>query len=116
MAVPHNKVFFENQLGYAVTDRTIRIGQAVQVMHELGHSLGINKVVWAGVDNASSRNGDPPDYPWWDYVSCMNYDYFWMRYFDYSDGSHGEYDTDDWSNLDLTFFQIPSEEMEGLGA
>ena len=116
MAVPHNKVFFENQLGYAVKDRTIRIGQAVQVMHELGHSLGMLYAHSPGVDNASSRNGDPPDYPWWDYVSCMNYDYFWMRYLDYSDGSHGEHDTDDWSNLDLTFFQIPSEEMEGLGA
>jgi len=69
-----------------------------------------------GVDNASSRAGNPPDYPWLDYVSCMNYDYFRQRVFDYSDGSNGKYDADDWSALDFTFFQIPSEEMEGIGS
>jgi len=116
MTVPHNAVFFKNQLGYATTDRTIRIGQAVQVMHELGHTCGLNKVVWAGVDNASGRHGDPPDYPWWDYVSCMNYDYFWQRVINYSDGTHGEYDFDDWDYLDLPFFNTPSARMEGLGS
>ncbi len=116
MAIPHNKNFYKNQLGYALQERTIRIAEAVEVMHELGHSLGINRMVWAGVDNSSGRNGNPPDYPWLDYVSCMNYDYFWYRNFDYSDGTHGEYDFDDWSYLDLTFFQTSSERMEGLGS
>lgn len=45
----------------------------------------------------------------------MNYDYFVERLFDYSDGTHGEYDKDDWANLDIGFFQRPSTYMEGLG-
>lgn len=116
MVIPHNKRFYTNLLGNAAVDRTKRIALAVSVMHELGHSLGLNRMVWAGVDNASSRNPDDPDYPWLDYASCMNYDYFWYRSLDYSDGTHGEYDFDDWSYIDLTFFQTPSKRMEGLGS
>ncbi|MFO8078083.1 MAG: hypothetical protein R6U21_05530 [Thermoplasmatota archaeon] len=116
MVVPHNQKFFMNQLDAALTDRTKRIGQAIQIIHELGHSLGIVGSHSPGVDNASVRNNNPPDYPWFDYVSVMNYDYFRQRYFDYSDGTHGEYDTDDWAALDLTFFQTSSEYMEGIGA
>ena len=117
IVVPHNWVFFKNQLSFALTDRTIRIGQAVQMLHELGHSLGMLMEHSSGVDNSTNRNGNPPDYPWWDYYSCMNYDYFGVRLFDYSDGTNGEYDTDDWSALDLTFFQRSSDvEIEGLGA
>ncbi len=116
MVVPHNQKFFMNQLNAALTDRAKRIGQAVQVLHELGHSLGIIGISSPGVDNASVRNNNPPDYPWFDYVSVMNYDYFRQRYFDYSDGSHGPNDTNDWGALDLTFFQTPSEYMEGVGS
>jgi hypothetical protein len=116
MCVPHNQQFFINQLGFAITDRTIRIGQAIQILHELGHSLGMLTDHCGGVDNASARNGNPPDYPWWDYVSCMNYDYFGQRVFDYSDGTHGENDCDDWAALDLAFFQTPSIYMEGIGS
>ena len=116
MVVPHNKKFFFNQLDVAIQERTKRIGQAIQVLHELGHSLGIIGITSPGVDNASVRNGHPADYPWFDYVSVMNYDYFRQRYFDYSDGTHGEYDNDDWADIDLTFFQRPSEYMEGVGA
>jgi len=100
-----------------MTERTIRIGQAIEILHELGHSLGMLLEHSGGVDNTSARfEGDISDYPWFDYVSVMNYEYFWLRYFDYSDGTHGEYDTDDWAKLDLAFFQQPSEEMEGLGS
>ncbi|UCH72171.1 MAG: hypothetical protein JSW62_01085 [Thermoplasmatales archaeon] len=112
ICIPHNYNFFKNQLSYALTERTKRIGQAVQVLHELGHSLAI---YWDGVDNSTGKAGNPPDYPWLDYVSCMNYDYFADRVYDYSDGSNGEYDHDDWGSLDLTFFQKPSLRMEGLG-
>lgn len=115
ITTPHNLKFFQNHLGLSVTERTKRIGQAIQMLHELGHSLGMLLTHSGGVDNVSSRNGFPPDYPWYDYVSVMNYDYFWLRYFDYSDGSHGPNDTDDWAVIDLTFFQRPSEEMEGIG-
>ncbi len=116
MVVPHNRKFFLNQLNCALTERTKRIGQAIQIIHELGHSLGIVGSTTPGVDNASVRNDNPKDYPWFDYVSVMNYDYFRQRYFDYSDGSHGPYDFDDWSALDLTFFQTPSVYMEGVGS
>ncbi len=116
MCVPHNQQFFINQLGFAITDRTERIGQAIQILHELGHSLGMLTDHCGGVDNASARNGNPPDYPWWDYVSCMNYDYFGQRVFDYSDGTHGENDCDDWAALDLAFFQTPSIYIEGIGS
>ncbi|MFO8077457.1 MAG: hypothetical protein R6U21_02270, partial [Thermoplasmatota archaeon] len=58
-----------------------------------------------------------PDYPWFDYVTVMNYDYYQLRYFDYSDGSNGPpYDRNDWAFLDVSHFQEPSESMEGIGA
>jgi hypothetical protein len=116
MAVPHNYNFFKNQLGFALSERTIRIGQAISVMHELGHSLGMLYLHSGGVDNSTNKHPDDPNYPWFDYVSVMNYDYFWLRYLDYSNGENGEYDADDWGFIDLTNFQRPAEEMEGLGA
>jgi hypothetical protein len=116
MCVPDNKNFYKNQLGFALTERTKRIGQAISVMHELGHSLGILLEHSGGVDNCTAKAGNPKDYPWYDYVSVMNYDYYMLRYFDYSDGSNGKNDADDWDFIDLTFFQRPSEEMEGVGA
>jgi len=114
MAVPHNWVFFKNQLSFGLTERTKRIGQTVQFIHELGHSLGI-LFEPAGVDNSTYRAESPSDYPWFDYTSVMNYDYFGLRLSDYSDGSNGKYDSDDWEAIDLTFFQRPSEAMEGVG-
>ncbi len=116
MCIPHNKNFFKNQLGYAMTERVIRIGQAIQVLHEMGHSCGFLMNHSGGVDSSIRGAENPAEYPWINYISCMNYGYFWERLFDYSDGTHGENDTDDWGLLDLTFFQRPSWEMEGLGA
>jgi len=108
MTTPTNRVFNKNSLCWAFTPRVKRIGQAVAVMHELGHTCSFSREgTWGGVDNSSKRCGDPPDYPWFDYVSVMNYDYFGERYFDYSDGTHGEYDYDDWGKIDLPFFQRP---------
>jgi hypothetical protein len=77
------------------------------VMHEMGHNFGI-------------RGGNPPGcdnrgciYPWrlgfwlyWNYKSCMNYRYTY-KIFDYSDGSHGRRDSNDWEAIDLTYFEIP---------
>jgi hypothetical protein len=115
MSVPSFKVFFKNNLGNAMTPRTMRIGRAVQVMHELGHTCGyIPTLTTEGVDNSSGKWGNPPDYPWYDYYSCMNYNYFSERLLDYSDGTNGENDFDDWSNIDIGFFQRPSEFLEGL--
>jgi len=116
MTCPSNTKFYAKYLSFALSARAQSLGRAMQVMHELGHTCGYLGNHSAGVDNTSSRYGNSPDYPWYDYVSCMNYDYFALRYFDYSDGTHGEYDTDDWAEIDLGFFQRPSIDMEGLGA
>ncbi len=71
-------------------------------MHELGHNLGIYHGNTPGCDNENTI------YPWqkdyWkyeNYKSCMNYRYVY-RLVDYSDGSHGENDFDDWDRIDLT--------------
>ncbi|MBS3772981.1 MAG: hypothetical protein KGY55_02135 [Candidatus Thermoplasmatota archaeon] len=74
-------------------------------MHELGHTLGLFWHTYNGIDNTTNI------YPWlsgWDiyenYRSCMNYRYAWGL-IDYSDGSHGEGDFDDWSRVDPAFFE-----------
>lgn len=70
-------------------------------MHETGHSLDIYN---PGVDNQNTY------YPWqldyWKYRpyrSCMNYGYTYILV-DYSDGSRGMNDFDDWNDLDLSAF------------
>ena len=115
MIVPTGKEFNKNVMGQAWTSRTRRIGLAIGVMHELGHSLGFH-TDFGGVDNFSVKAGSPLDYPWWDYVSVMNYDYFPQRYLDYSYGENGEYDQNDWGLIDVSHFQDSSEYMEGVGA
>ena len=71
-------------------------------MHELGHNLGLFD--FEGIDNEKTR------FPWnkeyWEYgnyKSCMNYRYV-FKLVDYSDGTHGENDFDDWGHLDLRRF------------
>ncbi len=76
-------------------------------MHELGHSLGLT---WLG---GHTRNGGNPLHPVWlpfrPYESIMNYGYmygnFWCNLVDYSDGSNGKNDFDDWSNINFYYFQ-----------
>ena len=79
------------------------------IMHEMGHNFGIKGGNPPGCDNRGCI------YPWrlsfwlyWNYKSCMNYRYTY-KIFDYSDGSHGKRDFDDWSAIDLTYFEIPKE-------
>jgi len=78
------------------------------IMHEMGHHFGIRFGNPLGCDNRGCI------YPWrlgfwlfWNYKSCMNYRYTY-KIFDYSDGSNGILDHDDWSVIDLTYFEIPS--------
>ena len=89
----------------AFTPRTQRIVQAAGVMHELGHSLGIGPWNVGGNDNLSFAGGRAAKQEfldeWGDYKSVMNYFWFAMRVFDYSDGSHGPNDVDDWAALDV---------------
>ena len=84
------------------TARTLAI--AGVFMHELGHNLGLFRSDFPGIDNPDTR------YPWKEdfwlygpYHSCMNYRYTW-HYVDYSPGTQGDYDFDDWGNLNLKHF------------
>ena len=70
-------------------------------MHETGHSLAI----WnPGVDNHNAMYPWQPEYwKYRPYRSCMNYGYTYT-FVDYSDGSRGMNDFDDWSDLKLSYF------------
>ena len=82
--------------GYIIASITI---------HELGHNLGLVVDDHIGIDNNIAA------FPFaleilniGRYKSVMNYLFtYWIL--DYSDGSHGRNDFDDWSNIDLTFFK-----------
>jgi hypothetical protein len=76
---------------------------AGSIMHETGHQLDIRA---PGVDNYNTC------WPWqvgfWQYgryKSVMNYRYVFTNMLDYSDGTHGKNDYDDWGTIDLTNFQ-----------
>ncbi|MBU1941701.1 MAG: right-handed parallel beta-helix repeat-containing protein [Candidatus Thermoplasmatota archaeon] len=74
-------------------------------MHELGHTLGLFADDHGGNDNRAAVKPRYMDY--WlyrNYKSCMNYRYTW-NILDYSDGSHGRGDFDDWGALDFMFFK-----------
>ncbi|HWR27409.1 MAG TPA: hypothetical protein VN377_03105, partial [Candidatus Thermoplasmatota archaeon] len=82
------------------------IGYASVYMHELGHTLNIKMP--GGHD---AKSGFPWNINWWKwrpYKSCMNYGYTYLLV-DYSDGSRGRNDHDDWSTLDLPGFQLDIE-------
>lgn len=86
-------------------------------MHELGHTLGLFSSNVIGVDiGPGTIDGDRYDrikmldrILWYilfgNYKSVMNYGYVYSDLVDYSDGSRGRYDNDDWGTIDLTFFQ-----------
>lgn len=74
-------------------------------MHELGHTLGLQ---WLGGHDRSQMF--PYQLGWWlwrNYKSIMNYGYMYGYMnapVDFSDGSHGWNDFDDWSNIDYAYF------------
>ena len=73
--------------------------------HELGHTLGLFVDDHLGIDNKIATM--PYTLQFWknrNYKSCMHYLYTY-KILDYSDGSHGKGDFDDWGNLDFTFFK-----------
>jgi len=113
----------------SITERTKRTAMAVAILHELGHSCGFNPGIYDmyhevfSFDRYKIRNllGIYPDrditveeWDGADYVSVMSYEYYYYSYLDFSDGTHGPHDNNDWANLDLSFFQIPSPDVEGL--
>ena len=77
------------------------VSYASVLMHETGHILGINGGNTPGCDKRDLKN----HIKYFNYKSCMNYFYVYYK-IDYSDGSHGKYDFDDWDRIDLTLFQI----------
>jgi len=83
---------------------------ACAIFHELGHSMGIYMGNPPGCDNQLSKTPLGPG--WWryrNYKSSMNYHYAY-KMIDYSDGSHGRHDFDDWSHLDVSWFEYPDGE------
>ncbi len=71
-------------------------------MHELGHTFAFDPIPGHSEDCYY-----PWQIGWWlvrSYKSCMNYGYMYTTV-DYSDGSHGKNDFDDWERMDLTYFQ-----------
>ena len=112
MTVPMNKGFYKNMLNVAIANpRMKRVGIAISVLHEMGHTCGIGLMHHGGVDNTTENVA----VEWDDYKSCMNYQKYSERIFDYSDGTHGPNDKDDWAAIDPGYFQRTSEELEGLG-
>jgi hypothetical protein len=87
--------FFNRKIVYAST-----------YMHELGHTLGIFHGNTLGCDNLESDFLGSEWLKWRSYKSVMNYGYIY-RMVDYSDGSRGKNDFDDWDRIDLTYFQTP---------
>ncbi|MFO7677220.1 MAG: hypothetical protein R6V50_02385 [Thermoplasmatota archaeon] len=108
--------------GMNIRPQLQRIVQSIQLMHEIGHTLGLN--YYPGIDNASNE----AIHYWRNYQSCMNYHWMYRPGFmrlwgknyglllDYSDGSRNEPDrpdTNDWEQIDLRYFKRPVY-MEGL--
>ena len=82
---------------------------ATSFVHEMGHNFGLRWGDPFGVDLNRGR------FPWqllyWltgRYKSIMNYRYV-FTILDYSDGSHGFGDYNDWANLDFSHFEYPEE-------
>ena len=71
-------------------------------MHECGHTLAIEN---AAVDDQNGKYLWEVDFwKWLPYKSVMNYGYM-FRMVDYSDGSRGKNDFNDWYTMDLTDFE-----------
>ncbi len=74
-------------------------------MHELGHTFGLIVTKYNGIDN---QNTQKPIYKeFWKYVrykSVLNYQKTYS-FMDFSDGSHGRGDFNDWGNIDFSFFK-----------
>lgn len=73
-------------------------------MHETGHTLGLNWYLIGGHDTDSYYMWQIKWWLWRSYKSCMNYGYTYFLV-DYSDGSRGLNDFDDWENIEYSLFQ-----------
>ena len=75
------------------------------IMHELGHNMGLLSDDCGGNDNLpATKTFSRQWFKYFPYQSIMNYMFtYWIL--DYSDGSRGKNDYDDWSNLEFDFFK-----------
>jgi hypothetical protein len=81
---------------------------SVSFVHEMGHTFGLRFGKPPGCDNfLGSKWWQPGFWRYGTYKSIMNYRYF-FSILDYSDGTHGIKDYDDWKNIDLTYFEKSS--------
>jgi hypothetical protein len=104
----------------AFTQRTYRLMLATSIMHEIGHSLGIAPWNVGGCDNISFLESKEAEKEylekWGNYKSVMNYLYIYDKNLvDYSDGTHGKGDFDDWGFFNLAFFQEEAKVIEDPG-
>jgi hypothetical protein len=77
------------------------------IVHEMGHNFGIRFGQPFGCDNRLTNSPFKIGwFIWRNYKSIMNYRYTYTI-LDYSDGSHGKRDYDDWDHIDLGYFEIP---------
>jgi len=75
------------------------------IMHETGHNFGIKFGYPLGCDNPTTKNFFKIGWHLWrHYKSIMNYRYTYTH-LDYSDGSHGKRDFNDWEAIDLSYFE-----------
>ncbi len=69
------------------------------VMHELGHTLGLNR--FGGIDNMDTRfPWNKGFWEWGNYRSCMNYRYVY-KLEDYSDVDDSDHDQNEWEIINL---------------
>ncbi|KYK20371.1 hypothetical protein AYK24_03770 [Thermoplasmatales archaeon SG8-52-4] len=104
--IHENIPLYQNPMWYNILRRkTFSIQKQKEIiyagvmMHETGHVLGIFRGNTPGCDNRNEI------LKYFNYKSCMNYFYTYFHV-DYSDGSHGVNDFDDWDRIDLTRFQM----------
>lgn len=119
-------VYYNSKLLFfmrAFTQRTKILYLVSQAQHEIGYSLGITPWSFEGCDNLSYEGGRQNEKKfvekWGNYYSCLNY-YFinqkggnlLYKPIDYSDGSGGEGDQNDWMALYLPAFQMEARVIE----
>ena len=118
---------------FAFTERQRAVWLGRTVLHELGHTMGLVTGMHPGIDNMGGGNFQWPEtlsQEEWEnvnknYVSIMNYYYGspfkhggikgffeYKDFYDFSDGTHGEGDFDDYSRLYLPTFQIDAAMLE----
>jgi hypothetical protein len=89
------------------TQKSVAYIYASSIMHETGHNFGIR---WGHPFGCDARFSIKPwQIGFWlflNYKSIMNYIYTYSI-LDFSDGSHGRRDFNDWDNLDFSHFEIP---------